>query len=118
MVVTQKVLLEREHELAVLAETHAAVEAGSGGALVLVHGEAGVGKTALLQQFCQTRNEATRILWGGCESLFTPRPLGPLADIAAAVGGRLERVVAAEEPVQSVFDALARRVGLAGMPSW
>ena len=102
----EKALLEREHELAVLAETLAGVDGGAGGALVLVSGEAGVGKTALLQHFCQRRKEGTRILWGSCESLFTPRPLGPFADIAATVGGRLECVVAAEEPVQSAFDAL------------
>ena len=102
----EKALLEREHELAVLTETLAGVDGGAGGALVLVSGEAGVGKTALLQHFCQRRKEGTRILWGSCESLFTPRPLGPFADIAATVGGRLERVVAAEEPVQSAFDAL------------
>jgi ATP/maltotriose-dependent transcriptional regulator MalT len=106
-VVSERTLLEREHELAVLAETLAGVDGGSEGALVLVSGEAGVGKTVLLQQFCQTRKEGTRLLWGACEALFTPRPLGPFADIAATVGGRLERVVAAEEPVQSAFDALA-----------
>jgi DNA-binding CsgD family transcriptional regulator/tetratricopeptide (TPR) repeat protein len=113
-VIAEKGLLERERELAVLVETHAGVEAGSGGAFVLVHGEAGVGKTALLHHFCRERRDSARILWGACESLFTPRPLGPFADIAAAVGGRLERAVTAEERVQSVFEALVHELRSGG----
>ena len=37
-----------------------------------------------------TRRASTRVLWGACDALFTPRPLGPLADIAEAAGGELE----------------------------
>ena len=57
--------------------------------MVLVRGEAGVGKTALLRGFCDARAAPVRVLWGACDPLFTPRPLGPLLDIAAAVGGEL-----------------------------
>ena len=55
MAVAQGELLERESELAVLAEALTAVTAASAGALAMVHGEAGVGKTALLHRFCQER---------------------------------------------------------------
>lgn len=54
---------------------------GTGGA-VLVTGEAGIGKTSLVEQFVERRPTAVRTLWGACEALFTPRPLGPLYDIA------------------------------------
>jgi DNA-binding CsgD family transcriptional regulator/tetratricopeptide (TPR) repeat protein len=81
-VIAEKELLERERELAVLAETLAGVAGGQGGTLVLVHGEAGVGKTALLRHFCRERGSTTRVLWGACEPLFTPRPLGPFLDLA------------------------------------
>ncbi len=84
---------ERDYELAALAEALARVGRDSGGALVLVHGEAGVGKTALLNRFCQG-HEATRLLWGACEALFTPRPLGPFLDIAEELGGALRTLVA------------------------
>jgi MoxR-like ATPase len=49
---------------------------------VVVGGEAGVGKTALLRRFCDAH--ATRVLWGACEPLRTPRPLGPFLDVAEA----------------------------------
>ena len=71
-------LLEREAFLDVLA--------GPPGRLILVGGEAGVGKTALVRAFAEGR----RVLWGACDPLHTPRPLGPLLDIADAVGGELQ----------------------------
>jgi predicted ATPase len=70
-------LMEREIALACLAEY--AEDAGrSEGRLVLVAGEPGVGKTALLERFEQENGDATWA-WGACDGLFTPRPLGPLS---------------------------------------
>src|SRR5919197_1103697 len=74
-------LLERSAELAALDACLAAVVGGGGGRLVLVGGEAGIGKTALVRAFC-ARAPAPRVLWGACDALFTPRPLGPLLDVA------------------------------------
>jgi DNA-binding CsgD family transcriptional regulator len=54
-----------------------------GGRLVLLAGEAGAGKTALVREFC-SRVNGRRVLWGGCDALVTPRPLGPFLDIAPA----------------------------------
>ena len=42
----------------------------------------GVGKTALVRRFCDEHARSARILWGACDALFTPRPLGPLLDVA------------------------------------
>ena len=67
------------------------------GRLVFVGGEAGVGKTALLARFCADVT-GTRVLWGACDALFTPRPLGPLLDVAEATGGELEELVEAGQP--------------------
>ena len=58
---------------------------------VLVSGEAGVGKTALVRRFCDELRRRRELLWGSCDALFTPRPLGPLFDIAEITGGELER---------------------------
>jgi DNA-binding CsgD family transcriptional regulator/tetratricopeptide (TPR) repeat protein len=91
--VAEQGLLERDEALASLAEALAGVDRDAGGALALVHGEAGVGKTALLDRFCQA-NETTRVLTGACEALFTPRPLGPFLEIAEQVGGSLRTLVA------------------------
>ena len=104
-------LLEREAALALLESALGEAEAGSG-RLVLVAGEAGVGKTALLRRFCAARSERTRTLWGFCEPLRTPRPLGPLLDVAGAVGGTLERLALAgarpHEVAAALLDELRR----------
>ena len=81
-------LLERSAELAALDGHLAAVRAQGRGRLVLVAGEAGIGKTALVRAFCE-RTRPSRVLWGACDALFTPRPLGPFVDIADDVGGAL-----------------------------
>ena len=107
----EKGLLEREHELTLLAETLATVRgAGSGGALVLVHGEAGVGKTALVSRFVEEAATSRRVLWGACEALFTPRPLGPFLDIAEAAGGDLAACVAGGALPHEVASALVREL--------
>lgn len=76
-------LLERESPLARLAEVFDRVRRGSRGACVLVHGEAGIGKTSLVQSFVDALEPAaSTILLTSCEHLYTPRPLGPLVDLA------------------------------------
>jgi DNA-binding CsgD family transcriptional regulator len=81
-------LLEREEQLEAL-EGHLAETSARGGRVVLIGGEAGIGKTALVRRFCEGRP----VLWGACDALFTPRPLAPLADVAAQTGGELEELV-------------------------
>jgi DNA-binding CsgD family transcriptional regulator len=85
-------LLERESALQSLGEALAEAHAGRG-RTVLVSGEAGIGKTALVAEFAASRFE-TRVLWGGCEALFSPRPLGPLYDIAPALDPALPGLIA------------------------
>ena len=77
-------LLEREPFLA-------ALEAAPDGGTVLVAGEAGIGKTALVRAYCA--GQGARVLWGACDALFTPRPLGPFADVAEAAGGELRALI-------------------------
>jgi DNA-binding CsgD family transcriptional regulator/tetratricopeptide (TPR) repeat protein len=78
-------LLERESHLAALARALAEARGGNG-RLALVSGEAGIGKTSLVRHFTAEITPPTRLLWGACDALFTPRPLGPLYDIAPQVG--------------------------------
>src|SRR6185437_4108286 len=80
-------LLERASFLDALAGYATEARHGSG-RLVLVSGESGIGKTALAEAF-QAQLHGARWLWGACDGLLTPRPLGPLFDIAAQAGGRL-----------------------------
>ena len=74
-------LLKRDHyldQLSVLLHT----ATNGNGRTVLIGGEAGIGKTALVEQFVSQHCSSARRLWGACEAFFTPRPLGPLYDIA------------------------------------
>ncbi|HEY1317465.1 MAG TPA: AAA family ATPase, partial [Gaiella sp.] len=69
-------LLERDDVLAQLLEAYARAASGNG-RLVLVAGEAGIGKTALVRRFCDELEASATALRGGCDPLLTPRPLGP-----------------------------------------
>jgi DNA-binding CsgD family transcriptional regulator len=89
-------LLERDDQLAVLADQLQA--AADNGRLVLVSGEAGVGKTALIEEFRRRHLTTARVLVGRCDDLFAARPLGPLADIARVEPtGRLANALATGE---------------------
>ena len=99
------VLLEREEHLATLKRALATVARASRGGLALVAGEAGVGNTELLRRFCEQARGA-RVLWAECDPLSAPRPLGPLFDIAGAVGGEVRTQVAAGAQPHEVASAL------------
>ena len=102
-------LIERESQLAALHEY--AREASQGqGRLVLVSGEAGVGKSVLLDEFAQELDEA-RWLWSGCDGLFTPAALGPLLDIASRLDGELLQLCRAEAKRDQLYGALLRQLG-------
>ena len=103
-------LLERGEGLSVLGEALAEVTAHARGRLVLVRGEAGIGKTALVQRFCEAQRPPGRILWGACEALFTPRPLGPLAEVAQSIGGEFEEFVDSGARLHEVLSALTGEV--------
>jgi ATP/maltotriose-dependent transcriptional regulator MalT len=102
--------LERDESVSTLGRLLADVRESSQGRLVLVRGEAGVGKTALVRRFCEGQSKPVRVLWGECEPLRTPRPLGPFADVAQAVGGELETLVASAARPHEVALALLREL--------
>ena len=86
-------LLERDTPLAALAEAFDSA-AGGAGRVVLVTGEPGVGKTTLVAHFAGDRAAGARALWGTCDDLAIPRPLGPLRDLAGGVSAPLEEAIA------------------------
>ena len=82
-------LLERAFQLQALNSALSQVKGKEGqGCIALVYGEAGIGKTALVEQFIHENKKSWRILQGACDSLFTPRPLGPLHDIALQISSQ------------------------------
>ena len=89
------------------------------GSTLLLEGEAGIGKTSLLREFAAHTDKSCRVLWGWCEALFTPRPLGPLQDMAQALDPRIaalleetaapERLLLAPNIVEAILDGGSRR---------
>jgi DNA-binding CsgD family transcriptional regulator len=99
-------LLERSEQLATLERRLDGVHETSRGRLVLIAGEAGIGKTALVRTFCSGR----RALVAACDTLYTPRPLGPLVDLAEEVGGELAALVEAGAPPGELAAGLTREL--------
>ncbi len=102
-------LLERADQLAAFDDRIAALKAKRRGRLMLVSGEAGIGKTSLVQAFCG-RVRGVRVLSGACDALHTPRVLGPFVDIADETGGELASVVAQGAPAGAVVAALTQEL--------
>ena len=79
-------LLERSEPR---GELRGAVDALVGGRsrVVLLHGEAGIGKTSLVQDFLEALPGGLRTLSGGCDDLLAPRPLGAVLELLDDVPG-------------------------------
>ena len=74
-------------------------------------GEAGLGKSSLVEQFVSEHRRDGRLLWGACDALATPRALGPIHEIAsqtALFSGARSR---AEESRDWLFPALLQELG-------
>lgn len=82
---------------------------GAPGRFVLVSGEAGIGKTALLERFCAEVKRGL-VISGACDGLFTPRPLGPLLDVAQSTPGEFADLVEAGALPHDVAMALLREL--------
>src|SRR5437763_15716432 len=98
-------LLERDEALAALAEAHASAGRG-GGRVVVVSGEAGIGKSALVDAFRAALPVETRVLLGTCDDLAIPRPLAPFSDLIGHVSAALEDAVLAGAPPQRLHPPL------------
>jgi DNA-binding CsgD family transcriptional regulator/tetratricopeptide (TPR) repeat protein len=98
-------LLERDSALAALAEASAAA-AGGEGRMVCISGEPGIGKTSLVRRFLDDLGGGGRVLFGTCDDLSIPRPLGPFRDLAGSVSAELEDVLAADATPHDIQDQL------------
>lgn len=98
-------LLERDSPLTDLAGCLDDAVAGRG-RIALICGEAGIGKTALIEQFLAAHQAEARVLIGHCDALFTPQPLSPLHDIALQTDGALPRLMRSADGRLAIFAAL------------
>lgn len=108
-------ILERDDELAALGS--AARDAGDGvGTVVLVSGEAGIGKSSLVEAIRGVLPAEGRLLVGYCDDLATPRVLGPLRDLIGSVGTVLTSALERGDRA-AVLEALRNELGWANHPT-
>lgn len=101
-------LLERGPELAGL-RTAARAAAEGRGRVVLLHGEAGIGKSSLIRALRADPPDQARVLVGSCDAMSTPRTLGPLRDLTDSVGARLAEALRGGDR-DEVFSAVQEEV--------
>jgi class 3 adenylate cyclase/tetratricopeptide (TPR) repeat protein len=98
-------LLERTEELGVLQDAFDAAGEGRGN-VIIVDGEAGIGKSALLREFSASISPPVEVAWGWCDDLVTPRPLGPFRDMAPALGPEFARAISGDSSPDAILQSL------------
>ncbi len=97
-------LLEREAYLHTIQNIFNGISM-NGGHTLFIAGEAGVGKTSLVKEFTGNLKKSILILRGGCDSLFTPRPLGPLFDISGDFSPEFQRILKSNTNRSALFNS-------------
>jgi DNA-binding CsgD family transcriptional regulator/tetratricopeptide (TPR) repeat protein len=98
------VLLEREWVLEFLDERLAQAAAGRG-SVVFLSGEAGAGKSAIIQAFAERVAGQARLLSGACDSISIPGHLWPLRDLATSASPALRESIRREATRDALFHA-------------
>ena len=85
------------------------------GHVALLAGEAGIGKTSVLQAAATAhRASGGHVWWGGCDALDTPHPLAPLLDIAREERPGFARLLQGPRP--ELFEAVLGELRSAPRP--
>lgn len=108
-------LLERGRELELIGYRFGRIRA-DGGCCAIVSGEAGVGKTSLLRAAVLALPAGTPVMWAACEALFTPRPLGPLIDLAEHFPPSVDLALQEGRTYGSLFPTLLRSLRESSRP--
>ncbi|HEX5153224.1 MAG TPA: AAA family ATPase [Parafilimonas sp.] len=77
-------LFERDEYFQTLRNGFGKTLAGEGNS-ILILGEAGIGKSSLVRNFLEEVRGKGQVFMALCDSLFTPRPLGVLYDLAQQI---------------------------------
>ena len=109
-------LVEREAPLERLIESARRAAQGRGG-IMLIGGEAGIGKTALIEALRGETRSEWRVAWGGCDALFTPRPLGPIHDMSSVFSDPVRARLAEGAGSSTLFQAIISELDAGGQPT-
>jgi predicted ATPase len=109
-------ILEREAEFGELAAAVRDAAAGNG-SVVLISGEAGIGKSSLVDAVRAQLPAEGRMLIGYCDDLATPRTLGPFRDLVGSVGTELSRAVSDGSDRDRLLAALHAELDWAAHPA-
>jgi DNA-binding CsgD family transcriptional regulator len=108
-------LIERSGYLEALHTQLHQTARGEGFIFFLI-GEAGIGKTSLVNAFVHEAEENCQVYTGTCDSLFTPRPLAPLYDIAWQIGQGLPELLQSTSDKTTLFAAFLQKLTSTGSP--
>lgn len=97
-------LLERSGARSELAAATEVLDRG-GSRLVLVHGEAGIGKTSLIRAYCAGLDPDRRLLLGRCDDLVTAPPLGAVRELVDGLVAHGDRVDLGDHPGRALSEA-------------
>jgi predicted ATPase len=98
-------LLERD---SLLRDLHEALEEAKAGhsRMLLLGGEAGVGKSSIARHLAERERQSTRVLVGACDPLSSPHPLGPLHDVAGSMHARVADLIQHADQRRELFAAV------------
>jgi DNA-binding CsgD family transcriptional regulator len=108
-------LVERDDVLRALEDRLQSAAKGLGHS-VLVAGEAGIGKTTVLQAFAAA-HPGVRLWWGACDALQTPHPLTPLYDIARSCDVRFDALLRVEGNRAALFESVVAELQQSRRPT-
>jgi DNA-binding CsgD family transcriptional regulator/tetratricopeptide (TPR) repeat protein len=109
-------IVERDLELSVLAGAVGSAARGEG-SVVVISGEAGIGKSSLVEAVRARLPAEGRMLIGYCDDLATPRTLGPFRDLVGSVGTELSQAVSDGSDRDRLLAALRAELDWAGHPT-
>jgi DNA-binding CsgD family transcriptional regulator/tetratricopeptide (TPR) repeat protein len=104
-------LLDRDEFLLELNNIFGSVIEGEG-KIAAVCGDAGIGKTSLVETFTKQNEYKAEIFWGACDDLYTPRPLAPLYDMAGKMNSRIIENLDLGVPRPSIFTMFLSEINL------
>ena len=102
--------------MSVLANAARAAANGNG-SVALIMGEAGIGKSSLVEALRSYLPAEGRMLIGYCDDLTTPRTLGPFRDLVGSVGAEFSSAVTDGSDRDRVLAALRTELTWPGHPT-